>query len=61
MRRWLDLLIAAKRRMAREDPELFATYHSIAMDVVRAHVDTLAGQITRIIADGSGTRRLRGR
>jgi len=55
LRRWLDQLIAAKRRMARDDPELFATYHSIAMearDVVRAHVDTLAGQITRIVADG---------
>jgi hypothetical protein len=25
VRRWPDLLIAAKRRMAREDPELFAT------------------------------------
>jgi AcrR family transcriptional regulator len=55
LRRWLDLLIASKRRMAREDPELFATYIQLAADareVVRAHADTLTGQLGRIIADG---------
>jgi AcrR family transcriptional regulator len=55
LRRWLDLLIASKRRMAREDPELFATYIQLAADardVVRAHVDTLTSQLARIIADG---------
>jgi AcrR family transcriptional regulator len=55
LRRWLDLLIASKRRLAFDDPELFATYLEIAAearDVVRAHVDTLVGQIARIIADG---------
>jgi AcrR family transcriptional regulator len=53
--RWLDLLVAAKRQMAREDPELFATYLQLAADsrgVVRAHVDDLVGQLARIIADG---------
>jgi len=57
LRRWLDLLIASKRRMAREDPELFATYVELAAEareVVRAHVGTLAGQLARIIADGVG-------
>jgi AcrR family transcriptional regulator len=55
LRRWLDLLIASKRRMAREDPELFATYVELAAEareVVRAHVDTLTAQLARIIADG---------
>jgi AcrR family transcriptional regulator len=55
LRRWLDLLVTSKRRMAREDPELFATYVQLAADsreVVRAHVDDLAGQLARIIADG---------
>src|SRR6266545_3262764 len=53
--RWLDFLIAAKRRLAREDPELFATYLALAAEaraVVQAHVDHLAGQIAQIIADG---------
>jgi AcrR family transcriptional regulator len=55
LERWLDLLVAAKRRMAREDPELFATYLQLAADsreVVRAHVEDLTGQLARIIADG---------
>jgi AcrR family transcriptional regulator len=53
--RWLDMLVAAKRRLAREDPELFATYLRLAADsreVVRAHVEDLTGQLARIIADG---------
>lgn len=55
LRRWLELLIAAKRRRATEDPELFATYSSLkaqAREVVQAHVDALVGQAARIIADG---------
>jgi AcrR family transcriptional regulator len=53
--RWLDLLVTAKRKVAHEDPELFATYLQLAADsreVVRAHVATLTGQLARIIADG---------
>ena len=45
----------SKRSKALEDPELFATYIELAAEareVVRAHVDTLAGQLARIIADG---------
>src|SRR5215207_3431481 len=56
LRRWLDLLVTAKRRMAWEDPELFATYLQLAADareVVRVHVDDLVGQLARIIADGA--------
>ena len=55
LRRWLELLVTSKRRMAWEDPELFATYLQLAADareVVRAHVDDLVGQLARIIADG---------
>ena len=55
LRHWLELLVTAKRRMAWEDPELFATYLQLAADareVVRAHVDDLVGQLARIIADG---------
>jgi AcrR family transcriptional regulator len=55
LRRWLDLLIATKRGKMREDPELFTMYGQIsadARDVVTAHVDELAGQIARIVADG---------
>jgi AcrR family transcriptional regulator len=55
LRRWFDLLRALKRSKLVDEPELFATYMAIAMDareVITAHVDILAGQITRIIADG---------
>jgi AcrR family transcriptional regulator len=55
LRRWLERLAGTKQRMAREDPELFATFHQIATEsrqVVSAHVDHLAGQAGRIIADG---------
>jgi AcrR family transcriptional regulator len=55
LRRWLELLIAAKRRRATEDPELFATYSSLkkqAREVLQAHVDALVCQAARIIADG---------
>lgn len=52
---WLRRLSEMKQTMAREDPELFATYHQLAesaREVVTAHEATLAGQLARIIADG---------
>ncbi len=55
LRRWLVELSGAKRRMAREDPELFGTFHAIATearDVVTEHLRILAGQIARIVRDG---------
>jgi AcrR family transcriptional regulator len=55
LRRWLDLLVQSKRRKALDEPELFATYVALTTDarqVVKAHVDTLLGQLTRIITDG---------
>jgi AcrR family transcriptional regulator len=52
---WLRELIEAKRRRAAEDPELFETYMilvSESADVTAAHVDELAAQLGRIVADG---------
>ena len=55
LRRWLDLLVASKRRKALEEPEHFATYVELTADareVVTAHVCRLVGQLERIIAAG---------
>jgi AcrR family transcriptional regulator len=55
LRRWLDLLIASKRRRVLDDPELFATYVRLTVDareVVLAHVEILVAQLTRIIDRG---------
>jgi len=57
LRRWVDRLVAAKRKRAADDPELFAAYLTLATDaktVVRAHVEELVAQATAIIADGVG-------
>jgi AcrR family transcriptional regulator len=60
LRLWLEQLMSVKRRRALSEPELFATYISLAADardVTKAHVDALVDQAARIIADGikSGT------
>jgi AcrR family transcriptional regulator len=55
LRRWLELLITAKRTRALEDPELFATYTALvaqSRQVVSAHVAILTGQLASILADG---------
>lgn len=55
LRRWLDLLIAGKRKRAFDDPEMFATYIALATEareVVHAYVGTLLAHLTTIIADG---------
>jgi AcrR family transcriptional regulator len=55
LRRWFDVLMQNKRKMMREDPELFATYNQLtaeAREVVGAHVATLRAHLARIIADG---------
>jgi AcrR family transcriptional regulator len=59
LQRWLDLLVTSKHRKALDDPELFATYIELTADaraVVRAHVETLLGQLERIIAAGIADR-----
>lgn len=48
-------LSKAKRRMAADDPELFATFHRIvteSREVVDEHLATLAGFLAAVIADG---------
>jgi AcrR family transcriptional regulator len=55
LERWLDLLVRAKHERALDDPELFATYMELAAEargVVRAHVETLVGQLVRVVEDG---------
>jgi len=55
LRRWLTQLSSEKRRRAREDPELFDTFHTIATqarEVVTEHLRILAAQITQIIESG---------
>jgi AcrR family transcriptional regulator len=55
LRKWMDALMAAKRRRCLDEAELFATYVGLAAgarEVVKAHVDALIDQIARIIADG---------
>lgn len=55
LRRWLDLLVASKRALALDDPELFATYLALAAEsrgVVHDHVATLVAQLGQIVAAG---------
>ncbi|MDH6145827.1 MULTISPECIES: TetR/AcrR family transcriptional regulator [Kitasatospora] len=55
MHRFLATLFAAKRKKALDDPELFATYLVLVdehSDTVAAHLDTLVGQLARILEDG---------
>ncbi|MEV4215333.1 TetR family transcriptional regulator [Micromonospora sp. NPDC049662] len=55
LRRWLAELSGTKRRMAREDPELFDNFHQLATlseGAVANHLEVLAGQLSLIVADG---------
>jgi AcrR family transcriptional regulator len=55
LRNWLASLRDAKRSKALDDPELFATYGTLAADareVIHEHVETLLAQLQRILADG---------
>lgn len=52
---WLVLLATTKQGMATGDPELFETFHELTLasrEVVAAHVEHLADQLARIVADG---------
>jgi AcrR family transcriptional regulator len=60
-KQWFTTLMAIKRAKALEDPELFATYVALAResgDAVQHHVDTLIGQLTRIVGDEHTARAL---
>ncbi len=55
LRDWVALLAATKQAIARDEPELFETFYQIATgsrDVAAVHVDHLADQAARIVADG---------
>lgn len=52
---WVRLLAATKQGIAREDPELFATFARVtteSREVVAAHVAHLVDQLAAIVADG---------
>jgi AcrR family transcriptional regulator len=55
LRRWLGALIDAKRRKVGDDPEMFATYYTLAREsrtMVMGHLTMLIAQAAAIIADG---------
>jgi AcrR family transcriptional regulator len=55
LREWLTTLATSKQTMSAQDPELFETFRELtvaAREVVDAHVDHLAEQLARIVADG---------
>jgi AcrR family transcriptional regulator len=55
LERWLRTMIAIKYEKVCNDPEMFATYLTLAQEackVVRAHKDGLVDQIAHILSDG---------
>jgi AcrR family transcriptional regulator len=55
LRSWVRLLATTKQGIAREDPELFATFRQVtaeAGEVVAAHVDHLVAQLAALVRDG---------
>ena len=55
LERWLRTLCLAKQKKVLEDPEMFATYLTLANEacvVVKAHKEGLSDQIAGILADG---------
>jgi AcrR family transcriptional regulator len=55
LERWLRTMFAIKHKKVSDDPEMFATYLSLAQEackVVKAHKDGLVDQIAQILADG---------
>jgi AcrR family transcriptional regulator len=52
---WLRTMIAIKQQKFSEDPEMFATYLTLAQEackVVKAYKDSLVDQIAHILSDG---------
>jgi AcrR family transcriptional regulator len=55
LEKWLRALIDSKFKKAGEDPEMFATYLTLAREtcaVVKAHKEQLVEQIAHMLADG---------
>jgi AcrR family transcriptional regulator len=56
LERWLRALFAAKYKRVCEDPEMFATYLTLAREAcaaVKAHKDGLVDQVAHILSDGA--------
>jgi AcrR family transcriptional regulator len=55
LERWLRALFAAKYSKVCDDPEMFATYLTLAReacDVVKAHKESLVDQVAHILTEG---------
>src|SRR5437660_5723017 len=55
LERWLRTLFTIKHKKVSDDPEMFATYLTLAREackVVKAHKDGLVDQIAHILSDG---------
>src|ERR1700739_4285016 len=55
LERWLRMMCAIKHKKVGEDPEMFATYLTLAREackVVKAHKEGLIDQIAGILSDG---------
>jgi AcrR family transcriptional regulator len=55
LERWLRALFAAKYRKVCDDPEMFATYLTLAREAcetVKAHRESLVNQVAGILAEG---------
>jgi AcrR family transcriptional regulator len=55
LERWLRALFAAKYRKVCDDPEMFATYLTLAREAcgaVKAHKESLVDQVAHILAEG---------
>jgi len=56
LERWLRALFAAKQKRVLEDPEMFATYLTLAQEAcktVKAHKECLIDQVALILSDGT--------
>ena len=55
LERWLRTMFAIKQKTLGEDPEMFATYLTLAQEackVVKAHKEGLVDQVAQILSDG---------
>jgi AcrR family transcriptional regulator len=55
LERWLRTMFAIKHKRLSDDPEMFATYLTLAREackVVKGHKDCLVDQIAQMVADG---------
>jgi AcrR family transcriptional regulator len=55
LERWLRNMFAIKHKLVSDDPEMFATYLTLAQEackVVRAHRERLIDEIAHILSDG---------